>query len=88
MNGVAGSCSKTVQESDIVGALVAPWPGVAAGHFDRNYYLLNMPNLPEDLKRMKFQRFHDGASFYRKDNLTGNLRELPNCSRNWSRLSL
>ncbi len=87
MNGVAGNCSKTVQESDFVGALVALWPGAATGHIDR-VHLWNMPNFPEDLKRMKFQSSHDGASFYRKDNLTGNVRELLNCSRYWSRLSL
>ncbi len=74
MYGVADDCSKTVQESDFVGALFS--------------HLLNMPNLPEDLKSIKFQSSHDWASFYGKDNLTGNLRELlSNCSRNWSRLS-
>ncbi len=80
MYGVADYCSKTVQEGDFVGALVAPWPGAAAGHIDRDYYLSSRPNLPQGLNRMKFQTYHDGASFYRKDNLTGNLRELLSCS--------
>ncbi len=48
MYGVADYCSKTARESDFVGALVSPWPSVAAGQIDLGY-LSNRPNLPEDL---------------------------------------